>query len=182
MSQERLLEKSIQPAIIIRTNKVKVLFMLILSILFIGAGIWLMQSSQNFTTGLIVALGFGIALLVFLFLLLTPALLLIVDEKGIHSYYPFWSPRTILWEEIACIRVVKASFNSSLSVDIAPDGKKAYLARNYPEGRVPGRLLKEELPTAFSILLTLSTTSGKRFKTRLQEHYAEQIQHSGIVL
>jgi hypothetical protein len=168
---------------VVRINKLKTLGLTLLMLVLVLLGCWLMlSSSATFATGLVAVLIFGPTFLALLFVLLVPSLLLVIDEEGIHNYYPFWRPLMIRWEEIACIRVVTARFASSLSVDLAPEGRQSYIARNFGAGKTPARLTQDQLSTAFSAILMLSNLSGKKARAFIQERYAEQIKRYRIVL
>jgi hypothetical protein len=176
-------ETADQP-IVIRNSKWKLLLMGLVSLAFVLGGLWMMSSSQSskvYYVGLAALIFFGLCLLVFLFQMFTASLLLTIDDEGIHSFYPFWRPLTIRWEEIYSIYPIKMRFTSILTITVSPTGKPTYIARNFKPGKIPFTLRKADGPAmAISLPLSTATLSSTKALALIQERYTAQIEQYRI--
>ena len=166
-------------SIIIRTSKWKVLLMGLASLAFVLGGFWMMSSSQSpiiYYEGLATQIFFGLGVLVFLFQLFTPSLLLAIDDEGIHSFYPFWRPLTIQWEEISSIYPIKMRFTTILTITVSLKGQPTYIARNFKADKIPFTLREADGPTpAIALPLSTATLSSTKAIALIQERYSAQI-------
>ena len=176
-------ETTDQP-IVIRRSRGKLLFMGLGSLAFVLAGLWLMSSSHSskvYYEGLAAVIFFGLGLLVFLFQIFTSSLFLIIDNEGIHSFFPFWCPLTIRWEEIYSIYPIKMRFSSIITITVSPTGRSAYIARNFKPGKIPFTLRKGDAPAAaIALPLSAATLSYTKAIALIQERYAAQIRQYRI--
>lgn len=176
-------ETTDQP-IVIRNSKWKLLLRGLVSLAFVLCGLWMMSSSQSskvYYGGLAALIFFGLCLLVFLFQMFTSSLLLTIDNEGIHSFYPFWRPLTIRWEEIYSIYPTKMRFINMLTITVSPIGKPTYIARNFKPGKIPFTLRKADGPAiAISLPLSTATLSFTKALALIQERYTDQIRQYRI--
>jgi hypothetical protein len=184
MSLDTSFTETADQSIAIRTRKWKVLLLGLGSLAFVLGSLWIMSSSQHsnvYYEGLAALIFFSLCLLVFLFQLFTSSLLLTIDNEGIHSFYPFWSPLTVRWEEIYSISSIKMRFTTLLTVTVSPTGKPTYLARNFQSGKIPFTLRKAEGPTpAISLPLTTATLSSPKALALIETRYSAQIEQYRI--
>lgn len=130
MSLDIPFTETTDPPIVIRNSKWKLLLMGLVSLAFVLCGLWMMSSSQSskvYYEGLAALIFFGLCLLVFLFQMFTSSLLLTIDDKGIHSFYPFWRLLTMRWEEIYSIYPIKMRFINMLTITVSPPGSRPIL-------------------------------------------------------
>ncbi len=176
-------ETADQP-IVIRMSKWKVLLMGLVSLVFVLGGLWMMSSSQSanvYYEGLAALIFFSLCLLTFLFQLFTSSLLLTIDDEGIHSFYPFWRPLTIRWEEIYSIYPIKLRFTTIFTIMVSPEGMPTYLLRNYKPGKIPFTLRKGDGPAAvISLPLSGATLSYTQAIALIQKRYMVQIEQYRI--
>jgi hypothetical protein len=176
-------ETTDQP-IVIRCSRGKLLLMGLGSLAFVLAGLWLMSSSHSskvYYEGLAGVIFFGLGLLVFLFQMFTSSLLLTIDDEGIHSFYPFWRPLTIRWEEIYSIYPIKLRFITILTISVSPTGRSTYIARHFKPGKIPFTLPKGDAPAvAISLPLSAATLSYTKAIALIQERYTAQIRQYRI--
>ena len=149
------------------------------SLIFVLEGLWMMSSSQGskvYYEGLAALIFFGLCLLVFLFQMFTSSHLLTIDDEGIHSFYPFWRPLTIKWEEIFSIYPVKIRFTTILMITVSPTGKPTYIARNFKPDKIPFTLRKGDSPvTAISLPISMTNLSSTKVIALIRERYIAQI-------
>ncbi len=179
MSLNTSFTKTANQPIIIRNSKWKLLLMSLGSLIFVLASLWILSSShgsKDYYEGLAALIFFGLCLLVFLFLMFTSSLLLTIDDERIHSFYPFWRPLTIKWEEIFSIYPVKIRFTTILNITVSSTGKPTYIARNFKPGKVPFILRKGDSPvTAISLSISMATLSPTKVIALIRERYMTQI-------
>lgn len=179
MSLDSLFVETANQSIIIRNSRWKLFVRCLVSLAFVLGGLWMMSSSQSsnvYYGGLVALIFFGLCLLVFLFQMVTSSLLLTIDDEGIHSFYPFWRPLTIRWEEVSSIYPIKIRFTTILTITVSPTGRPTYLARNFKPGKAPFNLRKADGPaTAISLSLSAATLSAPKAIALIQERYAAQI-------
>ena len=184
MSLDASFTETANQPIIIRHSKRKLLLMSLGSLIFVLAGLWIMsssQSSKDLFVGLAAVIFSSLCLLVFLFLMFTSSLLLTIDNEGIHSFYPFWHPRTIKWEEIFSIYPIKIRSTTILNVTVSPTGKPTYTARNFKLGKVPFTLRKGDGPvTAISLSISITNLSSTQVIALIRERYIDQIRRYQI--
>lgn len=169
--------------IVIRRSKWKLLLLVVGSLVFVAAGIWMMHNGKNANTAIAVVIFFGLCLLVFLALMFMPSLLLTIDDEGIHSHYPFRHPLTIRWEEIACIYPIEIRFHKMFTVDVSPVGKQTYIARNFKAGKIPFNMRRADASSiALSITLRTATLSYTQIITQIRERYLSQIVQYQILI
>jgi hypothetical protein len=186
MSLDTPFTETVDQPIVIRASKWKLLLMALVSLAFVLGGLWMMSSSQSakvYDVGLAALIFFGLGLLVFLFRLFTPSLLLMIDDEGIHSFYPFWRPLTIRWEEIYSIYPIKIRFINMLTITVSPTGKPTYIARNFKPGKIPFTLRRADDPaTAISLPLATAILSSTRAIALIKERYTAQIRQYRIYI
>jgi hypothetical protein len=164
--------------IVIHNSKWKLLLWSLVSLAFVLGGIWMMSSSQSskvYYWGLVALIFFGLCLLFFLFRMFTSSLLLRIDDEGIHSFYPFWRPLTIRWEEIYSIYPIKIRFRSFLTITVSPTGKPTYIARNFKSGKIPFTLKADGPAEVILLPLLTATLSYTKALALIQERYSAQI-------
>lgn len=179
------LSESQQPPLILYSARLKMLLVLIASLAFVAAGVWMVSlgNVRGLIIGIISAAFFGLCGLVCLVMLIRPLRILVVNEEGIQQG-GLWN-LFVAWEEINAIRAIEGRF-ASLAVYVSDAGRETFTAR-YPR-LVPrsASLLKSLVPLPQEFLPVLSISemalpvSAHQVIAMLQTRYQRQIERYNI--
>ncbi|WP_340022136.1 STM3941 family protein [Paenibacillus sp. FSL K6-1096] len=122
--------------LVVKRSKVKLVLLFAGSLLFMLLGVLLLKWSGEVTAdpaillrtlGIACTVLFGLAVVVYLIMLLRRSPLLVVDAQGIDDQSSAIPGGRILWEDITDIRLVRFSGQKNICIFLADP--KAYLAR-----------------------------------------------------
>ena len=176
-----------QPSVV-RNSKWKLLLMILLALAFVLVGLLMVISSshgsKNFYVGLLAMSFFGLGLLVFLLQMFTPSIILTIDNEGIHSFYPFWRPLTVKWQEVNSISSTEGPRSRTyltFEVSVSSKFEPYYIARNFKSGKIPFNLrFAHGFGADISVSLVTATLSYTKIIALIRLRYAEQIRQYGI--
>ncbi len=180
--------ETVEQPIVVRNSKWKLLLMWLLSLAFVLMGLLMVISSshdsKNFYVGLLAMSFFGLGLLVFLLQMFTPSIILTIDSEVIHSFYSFWRPITIKWQEVNSIsstRSIRSRTYLTFNVSVSSKFEMYYIARNFKSGKVPFTMRSTHgFGADISVSLVAATLSYMKIIALIQQRYADQIKQYHI--
>ena len=180
MRSQNILSKTEEQNFIFFPSRLKLLFLLALSILLVAVGIWVFldgDPSHSFI-GILCTGFFGLGILVVIFMSIKRRPFLIVDDVGFHRWSLFGWEYCIAWEEIDLIFPVKQGWVYALNIHISDSGMETLSAR-YPKS---GYFLRLLTGCNSAISLAASPISAQRLIEAIQKRYQNQLERNGILI